>query len=50
MSSVSFIRHLFCWKKDVAKMCPLLRKEEGKGGQVGIEEERVLRLGGLTPL
>jgi hypothetical protein len=31
-------------------MCPLLGKDGGKGGQVGIEEERALDLGGVDTI
>ena len=34
----------------MAKLCPLLGKDGGNGGQVGIEGERVLGLGGLDPI
>jgi hypothetical protein len=37
-------------KIDVAKMCQLLGKDGGKEGQVGIEEERVLSLGGVDTI
>ena len=31
-------------------MCPLFRKDRGKGGQVGIEGERALGLGVVDPI
>jgi hypothetical protein len=31
-------------------MCPLLGKDRGKLGQVGVEEERTLRLGAVDTI